>query len=74
MVHAIRIHKHGGPEVMEWEEVSSASPDRARRSSATPRSASISSTPISAAASIRRSFRAASAARRLASSRRWGRA
>jgi NADPH:quinone reductase len=26
MVHAIRIHKHGGPEVMEWEEVQLAKP------------------------------------------------
>jgi NADPH2:quinone reductase len=26
MVHAIRIHKHGGPEVLEWEAVDAAEP------------------------------------------------
>ena len=26
MVHAIRIHQHGGPEVMQWESVEVAGP------------------------------------------------
>ena len=38
MTHAIRFHKPGGPEVLVWEEVKSASPVRARRASAIPRS------------------------------------
>jgi NADPH2:quinone reductase len=37
MTHAIRFHKTGGPEVLVWEEVASASPVPARRASATPR-------------------------------------
>ena len=48
MTHAIRFHKTGGPEVLVWEEVRSASPGRARRASATPRSASTSSTSTTA--------------------------
>ena len=26
MVHAIRIHQHGGPEVMKWEEIDVGEP------------------------------------------------
>ena len=28
MPHAIRIHAHGGPEVMRWEEVAPVAPGR----------------------------------------------
>ena len=28
MPHAIRIHAHGGPEVMRWEEVAAVAPGR----------------------------------------------
>ena len=72
MTHAIRFHKTGGPEVLVWEEVRSASPARARRASATPRSASTSSTSTTARACIRRNCRAGSAARRPAWSRKSG--
>ena len=39
MTKAIRIHAHGGPEVMRWEDVPTPDPDPARRWSAMRRSA-----------------------------------
>ena len=38
MATAVRIHSHGGPEVMQLEEIELAPPVPARFASATPRS------------------------------------
>ena len=70
MTHAIRFHKTGGPEVLQWEEVEVGKPGPGE---ARVRNTAVGlniSTPISGPAFIRRRCRAGSARRGRGSSRR----
>ena len=54
MVAAVRVHKHGGPEVLTFEDIEVPAPGQGQVKSSSMLAGSISSTPTSAWACIRR--------------------